>query len=138
MNLVALVGNLATEPELRHTEDGSKTLCTFRLAVSRIGSTDADFFNVVTWGRQAEICSQHLSIGRRVAVDGRLRYSAWDAPDGTRRSRIEVVAQRIDMLDGGRRRTATAEPSGEIEAASEAASDSASVAVPAVSEFALA
>jgi single-strand DNA-binding protein len=103
MNLVALVGNLATDPELRVTGNG-KQVCTFRLAVSRVGSSDADFFSVVTWGRQAEVCKDYLAVGRRVAVDGRLHHSTWNADDGSRRSRIEVVAHRVEMIGAGKGR----------------------------------
>ncbi len=107
MNLVALVGNLATDPEVRHTGDG-RAICTFRLAVSRANdSNEADFFTVVAWQRQAEVCAEYLSVGRRVAVDGRLHHSTWEveAQDGTkqRRSKVEVVAHRVEMLGGARK-----------------------------------
>lgn len=101
MNIVALVGNLATDPELRHTGGGT-AVCTFRLAVSRPGGEQADFFTVVAWERQAEVCAQYLSVGRRVAVDGRLHHSTWEAEDG-RRSKVEVVAHRVEMLGKPRR-----------------------------------
>lgn len=101
MNVVALVGNLATDPELRHTA-GGRAVCTFRLAVSRAGSDQADFFTVVAWERQAEVCAQYLSIGRRVAVDGRLHHSTWEVEEA-RRSTVEVIAHRVEMLGGPRR-----------------------------------
>jgi single-strand DNA-binding protein len=107
MNLVALVGNLATDPELRHTE-GGKAVCTFRLAVSRSSNTEADFFTVVTWERQAEICKQYLSVGRRIAVDGRLHHSTWTVGEGEnmqRRSKVEVIAHRVEMLGPRREQT---------------------------------
>lgn len=102
MNIVALVGNLATDPELR-TTPGDRKVCTFRLAVSRNDGQTADFFTVVTWERQAEICKEYLSVGRRVAIDGRLHHSTWqiegaegEAPQ--RRSKVEVIAHRVEML----------------------------------------
>lgn len=101
MNLVALVGNLATDPELRHTAN-ERAVCTFRLAVSRPGGQEADFFTVVTWERQAEVCAKYLRVGRRVAVDGRLHHSTWKAEDGTGRSKVEVVAHRVEMLGAPR------------------------------------
>ena len=107
MNLVALVGNLATDPETRHTADG-RAICTFRLAVSRANDgNEADFFTVVTWQKQAEVCARYLSVGRRVAIDGRLHHSTWqvEGDDGetTRRSKVEVVAHRVELLGGPRR-----------------------------------
>jgi len=103
MNIVALVGNLATDPELRHTSSG-RAVCTFRLAVSRHAADQADFFTVVTWERQAEVCKEYLRIGRRVSVEGRLHHTTWEAEEGKRRSRVEVIAHRVQMLGGGPRR----------------------------------
>jgi single-strand DNA-binding protein len=113
MNVCVLVGNLATDPELRQTS-GGRAVCTFRLAVSRPSGTDADFFTVVAWERQAEICKQYLSIGRRVAIEGRLHHSTWqvdvdpnaegEAQRSNRRSKVEVIASRVELLGGGTRR----------------------------------
>ncbi len=101
MNMVALVGNLATDPELRHTA-GGKAVCTFRVAVSRPGGEQADFFTVIAWERQAEVCKQYLTIGRRVAIDGRLHHATWEVEDG-KRSKVEVIAHRVEMLGRSRR-----------------------------------
>lgn len=97
MNIVAVVGNVASEPELRHTSQG-RAICTFRVAVSRPGGEEADFFTVAAWERQAEVCSEYLGIGRRIAVDGRMHCRIEDKPDGTRASRIEIVAHRVELL----------------------------------------
>lgn len=109
MNIVALVGNLATDPELRITE-GKRKVCTFRLAVSRSDGTTADFFTVVAWERQAEVCAEYLSVGRRVAIDGRLHHSTWQVEHPTdpdkkpeRRSKVEVIAHRVEMLGAPKR-----------------------------------
>jgi single-strand DNA-binding protein len=99
VNVIALIGNVVAEPELRYTAAG-KAVCSFRVAVNRPGSDAADFFQVVTWERQAEVASTHLAKGRRVGIEGRLHHSTWDAGEG-RRSRVEIVAQRLDLL--GRR-----------------------------------
>jgi single-strand DNA-binding protein len=101
MNIVALVGNLATDPELRQTS-GGRAVCSFRVAVSRPGGTEADFFTVVAWERQAEVCAEFLGVGRRVAIDGRLHHSTWSTEDG-RRSKVEVIAHRVEMLGKQRR-----------------------------------
>lgn len=108
MNVVALIGNLATEPDLRHTANG-RAVCEFRVAVARPGGDHADFFTVVAWERQAEICAEYLTKGRRVAVEGRLHHSSWQAPDGGRRSKVEVVATRVSMLGARPRQDPPAE-----------------------------
>jgi single-strand DNA-binding protein len=96
MNLVALIGNAASDPELRHTT-GGRAVCSFRLAVSRPGTDTADFFTVVLWERQAVIASEYVAKGRRVGVEGRLHHSSWDT-DGQRRSKVEIVATRMYLL----------------------------------------
>jgi single-strand DNA-binding protein len=97
MNAVFLIGNLASDVELREFGE-EKQLATFRLAVDR-GSKDeeTDFFRIAAWDRQAQLCADYLSKGRKVAVLGRLRYSVWE-DEGQKRSRVEVVAQRVEFL----------------------------------------
>jgi single-strand DNA-binding protein len=97
MNLVMLIGNLATDVELREFGE-EKRLATFRLAVDRGGKDDeADFFRISVWDRQAQTCADHLAKGRKVAVEGRLRTSSWE-DNGEKRSRVEVVARRVRFL----------------------------------------
>ena len=97
MNLVILIGNLATDVELREFGD-EKRLATFRLAVDRGGKDDeADFFKISVWDRQAQTCAEYLAKGRMVAVEGRLRTSSWE-DNGEKRSRVEVVARRVRFL----------------------------------------
>jgi single-strand DNA-binding protein len=97
MNSVNLIGNLASDVELREFSE-EKRLATFRLAVDR-GSTDdqADFFNVAVWDRQAQLCADYLAKGRKVGIEGRLRQHTWE-DEGQKRSRVEVVARRVDFL----------------------------------------
>jgi single-strand DNA-binding protein len=97
MNSVHLIGNLATEVELRDIAD-EKKVATFLLAVDR-GSKEAgaDFVWVAAWERQAELCAEYLGKGSRVAVDGRLKSRTWEQ-DGKRRDAIEVVARRVEFL----------------------------------------
>ena len=100
MNVVTLIGNLATEVELRELSDGKKA-ASFLLAVDRASKEGgADFVRVSAWERQAELCSEYLARGRRVAVDGRLRSRSREE-DGKRRSAVEVVAHRVEFLGGG-------------------------------------
>jgi len=97
MNAVILIGNLATDVELREFDE-EKRLATFRLAVDR-GSKDdeTDFFRIAAWDRQAQLCAEYLSKGRKVAVEGRLRRRVWE-DEGQKRSSVEVVARRVEFL----------------------------------------
>ncbi len=104
INRVVLVGNLTRDPELRQTPSG-KSVCTMGLAVNDRYKNDAgewvekpNFFDIVAWGAQAENCSRYLSKGRPVAVDGRLSFRSWEAQDGSKRSKVEVVATSVQFL----------------------------------------
>jgi single-strand DNA-binding protein len=98
VNVVTLIGNLATEVELRELGEERK-VASFLLAVDRPGQdAGADFVRVSVWNRQAEACSRFLAKGKRVAVDGRLRSRSWEDPDGKRRSAVEVTANSVQFL----------------------------------------
>jgi single-strand DNA-binding protein len=97
VNVVTLIGNLATEVELKDVGEG-RQVANFLLAVNRPGKEEADFFRVTTWNKQAETCARYLAKGRRVAVDGRLRSSSWEDSDGKRRTAVEVVANSVEFL----------------------------------------
>src|ERR1700758_3932730 len=100
MNIVTLIGNLATEVELREVGP-EKKVASFLLAVDRVSRDGgADFVSVSAWDRQAELCAEYLAKGRRIAVDGRLRSRSWEE-EGKRRSAVEGVARRVEFLGGG-------------------------------------
>ena len=96
MNVVTLIGNLATDVDLREVGEG-KQRAKFLLAVDRPKGDAADFVGVVAWDKQAELCAQYLVKGRRVAVDGRLRSRSWEE-EGKRRNAIEVIAHHVQFL----------------------------------------
>lgn len=104
LNRVTLVGRLTKDPELRHTGSGTAVLG-IRLAVStrtKQGESWEDksnYFDVTVWGRQAEVCAEHLAKGRRIGVDGRLDWREWKAQDGTNRQAVQVVANDVFFLD---------------------------------------
>ena len=116
INRVVLVGNLTKDPELRHTPSGV-ALCKLRVAVNtrqKDPSTGQwgdkpNYFDVTVWGNQAESCSQFLSKGRPIAVDGRLDWREWDAQDGTKRQAVEIIADSVQFL-GGREDTGGGQP----------------------------
>jgi single-strand DNA-binding protein len=98
MNTVNLIGNLATEVELKDVGDG-KQVAGFLLAIDRPSKDGgADFVHVSVWDRQAQLCDQYLDKGKRVGIEGRLRSRSWNAEDGSRRSALEVVAGRVEFL----------------------------------------
>ena len=97
MNSVTLAGNLATEVDVREFGD-EKKLATFLLAVDRTSKDDdTDFFRVAAWNQQAQFCADYLEKGRLIGVEGWLRYHQWEEGD-EKRSRVEVVARRIEFL----------------------------------------
>ena len=111
LNKVMIIGNLGKDPELRYTPNGA-AVTEFSVAASRTYTgndgerrEETEWFNVVCWNKNAEIASQYLSKGKQVYVEGRLRTRSWDGPDGTKRYKTEVVADRFVMLgqrgDGG-------------------------------------
>jgi single-strand DNA-binding protein len=97
VNVVTLIGNLATDVELRDVGQDMQ-VASFLLAVDRPSKDEADFVRVSTWNKQAEVCAQYLAKGRKVGVDGRLRSSSWEDSDGNKRNAIEVVANRVEFL----------------------------------------
>jgi single-strand DNA-binding protein len=108
MNNVSLIGNLATDVELREVGE-EKKVASFLLAVGRGGrDAGADFVGVSVWDRQAEVCAEYLSKGQRVGIGGYLRSRSWEQ-EGKRRTAVEVVAQRVDFLSGPRRDEETGE-----------------------------
>jgi single-strand DNA-binding protein len=108
MNTVALIGNLATEVELKQVAEERK-VASFLLAVDRDGrEAGTDFVWISAWERQAELCAEYLAKGRQVAVDGRLKTRTWEQ-EGQRRDAFEVVARRVEFLGTPNRDTGGAE-----------------------------
>ncbi|MDP6526238.1 MAG: single-stranded DNA-binding protein [Kiritimatiellia bacterium] len=120
-NRVVLMGNLTRDPNLRHVPSG--------MAVADIGLASSEsyrnkegervektcFVDIVTWGRQAETCSQYLSKGAPVLVEGRLQYDQWETDEGQRRSKLLVRADRVQFLGrpkSGEKQEIQAEESG--------------------------
>ena len=103
MNVVALIGRLVADPELRYTPSGV-AVATLRIAVDRrqkseTGEKLSDFFNVVAWRQSAEFAANYLTKGRLISVNGRLQQRSWVQQDGQKRYAVEVVAESIQGLD---------------------------------------
>jgi single-strand DNA-binding protein len=99
VNVVSLIGNLATDVELKQLREG-RSVASFVVAIDRPGRDGADFIRIAAWNKQAEACASGLAKGRRVALDGRLRSRTWADSEGNRRSSIEVVANHVEFLSG--------------------------------------
>ena len=104
MNKVFLAGNLTRDPEIRYSQAG-KAVADLNLAINRRFKTasgelkeDTCFVNVVAWERQAELAGEYLHKGSAILVEGALRLDQWEA-NGEKRSRLRVIADRIQFLD---------------------------------------
>jgi single-strand DNA-binding protein len=105
INHVVLVGRLTRDAELKYTA-GGQAVCKFSVAVNRRRKSgdqwvdEANFFDIVLWGRQGESINQYLVKGKVVGVEGELRQDRWEQ-DGQNRSKVEIVASNIQLLGGG-------------------------------------
>ncbi|MDD4341835.1 MAG: single-stranded DNA-binding protein [Kiritimatiellae bacterium] len=110
LNKVLLIGNLTHDPELRRIPSGT-AVSTLRMAVNESFKSKSGedvertvFLDVDVWDRQAETCTQYLSKGSPVFVEGRLQLDTWDDKEtGQKRSRLKVRADRVQFLSGPRR-----------------------------------
>jgi len=105
LNHVVLIGRLTREAELKYTASG-QAVCKFSIAVNRRKKNgdqwedEANFFDIVVWGRQGESLHPYLVKGKMVGVDGELRQDRWQQ-DGQNRSKIEIIANYLQLLGGG-------------------------------------
>jgi single-strand DNA-binding protein len=118
MNRVMLTGRLTRDPELRKLASG-KTVTQFAIATNdyRGGTEKAEYHNVVTWDRLAEICGQYLGKGQLVALEGRIQTRQWEDDSKARHWKTEVVASSVEMLSGRRKKDYAAESAAEALAA---------------------
>ena len=105
VNKVILVGRLGANPELRYTPDG-KAICTMSVATNRVfldkeknKQEKVIWHRVVAWGKQGEICKEHLAKGRQVYVEGRLENHSYSDKAGARHFSSEIVSNTVVFLD---------------------------------------
>jgi single-strand DNA-binding protein len=128
-NKVILMGNLTRDPELRYTPSGS-AVANFGLAVNRRYKQDDElkedtcFVDIAVFGRQAENCSEYLSKGSLVLIDGRLNYRKWETEDGQNRSKLDVVANNVQFMPANR---STGKPPGQKGPSAEGAGEGSDV-----------
>lgn len=103
-NQVTLAGNLTRDPEIKTLRNGA--VGSFGLAINRKWNDrdgnqneETTFVDVECWGRTAELVGQYLTKGRSCLVSGRLKLDQWEADDGSKRSKLKVVADSVQFLD---------------------------------------
>jgi single-strand DNA-binding protein len=124
LNKVMIIGRLGADPETRFTASGSP-VTTFRVAVGRQwrdnsgeAHEETEWFSVVAWNKLAEVCSQYLTKGARVYLEGRLQTRSWeDQQSGQTRYKTEMIANDLIILDGREGRPGRDDDSGPPRAA---------------------
>jgi single-strand DNA-binding protein len=111
LNKVLLMGNLTRDPEVKYTPKGT-AVCDLGVAINdSYKAQDGTIKETVTyvdievWGRTAENCKQYLTKGRGVFIEGQLRLDQWETPQGEKKSKMKVRADRVQFLGGGPGRT---------------------------------
>ena len=104
LNKVLLMGNLTRDPEVRHTPKGTAVgdlAMAINMTYKAQDGTEKEevcYVDVVVWGRQAETCRDYLTKGAPVFVEGRLQLDQWEGPEGEKKSRMRVRADRVQFL----------------------------------------
>ncbi len=103
LNKVMLVGNLTRDPEIKTLPSGDP-VADVDIAVNRTYNNrqgekqrETTFVRVTVFGRQAEFCRNYLQKGKAIYVEGRLRFQSWETPEGQKRSKLDVTAERIQF-----------------------------------------
>jgi single-strand DNA-binding protein len=128
LNKVFLMGNLTRDPEVKYTPKGTAV---GDLAIAINDSYKAQdgtiketvtYVDIEVWGRTAENCKQYLTKGRPIFVEGQLKLDQWESPQGEKKSKMRVRADRVQFLGGGQQSGAGGgRPSGERSGSSEGA-----------------
>jgi single-strand DNA-binding protein len=103
LNRALVIGNLTRDPELKSLPSGIQ-VTSFSVATNRVWKDkngakqeSTDYHNIVVFGRQAETAAQYLRKGSNVLVEGRMQTRSWDATDGSKKYRTEIVADRVQF-----------------------------------------
>ncbi len=105
LNKVILIGRVTRDPELKTTSNSM--VCKFTLAsnhsiynkATNENKQEVGYFDCIAWGKTGEILAKYLTKGKRVAIEGSLRYSSWEGSDGKKRSKIEVYIEQFQFID---------------------------------------
>lgn len=103
LNKATLIGNLTADPEVK--EAGSSRVASFSIATNRVWKDaqgekqeQVEFHNITAWGKLADIIEQYVTKWSKVYVEWRLQTQSWEAEDGTKRYKTQIVAENLIML----------------------------------------
>jgi len=106
LNRVSLIGNVTAQPEIKETPSGQK-VASFSLATNRVykdangeKQDQAEYHNIVVWGKLADITEQYITKGKKLYIEGRIQTRSWDSDSG-KRYKTEIVGESLMMLSGG-------------------------------------
>lgn len=115
INCIILMGRLTHDPEIRTTQAGT-SVTSFSVAVERDFSKDgerqADFIDVVAWGKTAEFVCRYFAKGRMIAVQGRLQTRTYTDKEGNKRKAVEVTAEKVSFTGEPKKAESAAEEPG--------------------------
>lgn len=106
INCVNLIGHLTRDEELSYTP-GGMAVGKFAVAINRKIKKgqewidESNFFDIVVWGKQAELLKQYLVKGKQVGITGFLKQERWTDTNGQNRSAVRIVANDVQLLGGG-------------------------------------
>lgn len=98
INRVVLVGRLTTDIDVKHSNNGSS----FAKVSVAVGGKDAEavsFFDCVLFGTTADNAAKYTKKGSQICVEGKLNQSRWETEDGSKRSRVEILVDRLQFLN---------------------------------------
>lgn len=105
INKVVIIGRLTRDAEQSYTQSGYAIL-KFSIAVNRRKkqgdqwTDEGHFFDVTVWGKQGESIATYMTKGKQVAIEGQLRQDRWEAQDGSKRSKVVIEANSVQLLGG--------------------------------------
>lgn len=105
LNRVVIIGRLARDPEMRYTPNGT-AVAGFSVASNySFGSGDnkkeqVSYFDCIAWAKTGEIITEYVKKGHRIAIEGRLQQRRWDDQDGNKKSKIEIVVENFQFMEG--------------------------------------
>lgn len=109
LNKVIIMGNVTRDPELRYLPSG-KAVTNFSIAVNEKYKKDdklvenVSYFDIVVFSKQAEPCNEYLTKGSPVLIEGKLQQRRWESQDGTKRNKVEIIAQSVIFLNKGEKK----------------------------------
>lgn len=105
INRINIIGRLTRDAELRYAPSGT-AVANFDIACNKTFSQSGEkkeqvsYFPCLAWGKAGELITEYCKKGHRIAVEGRLRQRRWDDQDGKKRTKIEIVVEGFQFLEG--------------------------------------